>query len=65
MKYQIEILINGNWQNLSQEGEESLVFDSAIEAGEELAIHFGFMQDAGMEFDADEYRISVVQGGQS
>lgn len=61
MTYIVEMHIGNGWENVWQLDDQPHTFATREEAEAELSEHFEDMQEAGMEFNPDEYRIEAVE----
>lgn len=55
--FEIQTLIDGVWQNVSSDGDQPLKYETREEAETDLEDLLASLDDAGMEFDPDEYRV--------
>lgn len=56
-------LLGGRWENVTSVSGElhTLMWDTYEEAEAELKEHLGMMDDAGMDYNPDDYRIAEVE----
>jgi hypothetical protein len=54
-------LCGGEWINPASEGEDDSSYATRAEAREELREHIKSMRDAGMDFNARDWRVGKVQ----
>jgi hypothetical protein len=61
MKYEVQTNFgNDNWENVWHDGEELTYFDTVEEAQEEIDDMIEEMEEQGMDYDRDDYRIMPV-----
>jgi len=60
MKFEVQTRFGDNWENVWHDGEDTSYFESPEEAQEEIDDLIEEMEEQGMDYDRNDYRIVPV-----